>query len=318
MKTPLTCIAAAVALTLAVGDGAHAAPAENAPIAGVAGEANGVWLGLVSKRLPKLVAEHLGLAPGNGLVVEMVVPDSPAAKAGLQKDDVITKLGDQKLVLPEQLPLLLQGHKPGEVITLEVLRDQKPVNIEATLAARPAGYARNPQPKDDAANDDEDPMLADAGIQDLLGGIAGGDIQDMQKRVERLRRHVEKMQGGMAQGMAQGMANGHVNMQVFRLDQGKVQINDGDGSISIEKKDGKMTLTAKDKDGKLMFEGPYATDEDKARVPEEIRKRAGRFKFEDGAMRLEQMFPLPPGVDVPAAPDVPGIDGDVKPGEKAD
>ena len=158
-------------------------------------------------------------------------------------------------------------------------------------------------------------MQGEPNVADLLDNLAGGDIQDMQKRMEQLRLQVEKMQGGLAQGLAQGMANGQVNMQVFRLDQGKVQINDGDGSITIEKKDGKMTLTAKDKDGNLMFEGPYATDEDKARVPEEIRKRAGRFKFEDGGMRLEKMFPAP---DAPDAPEAPGIDGDVKPGEKAD
>ena len=311
MKSTLTCIAAAAFLAMAAGNQVIAAPDAVAPEAAAVGEAKDVWLGLVSKRLPKLVGEHLGLAPGNGLVVEMVVPDSPADKAGLKKDDVITKLGDQKLVLPEQLPLLLQGHKPGEVVTIEVLRDQQPVKIEATLADRPARFARDKQPQQ-AKQLDQDPMQGEPNVADLLDNLAGGDIQDMQKRMEQLRLQVEKMQGGLAQGLAQGMANGQVNMQVFRLDQGKVQINDGDGSITIEKKDGKMTLTAKDKDGNLMFEGPYATDEDKARVPEEIRKRAGRFKFEDGGMRLEKMFPAPD------APEAPGIDGDVKPGEKAD
>src|SRR5438045_9333575 len=47
------------------------------------------------------------------VVVADVVPDSPAAKAGLQKDDVIVKVGDQEVRNPDVFRETLLSHRPG-------------------------------------------------------------------------------------------------------------------------------------------------------------------------------------------------------------
>ena len=264
------------------------------------------WLGVATKRLPRIVAEHLGLAPGTGLSVEMVVPDSPAARAGLQKDDVLTTYGDQKLMLPDQLSTLVKTSEVGQTVALAVLRDGKSMPIQAVLGARPAEYAQQgPQ-----AKEDEDPALAGGGagsggfedLEAMLGGaLEGGNLADMETSIQRMREHVERMQKEM---MRDGVPGG-VHAQVFRLDQGRVQIHDGQGSISIEKKDGKMTLTAKDKEGNVQYEGPYGTDEEKAKVPDNIRKRADRFAFEDAGKAMPDLM-------------MPKIEGDVNPGDQVD
>jgi hypothetical protein len=71
-----------------------------------------------------------------GLVVDELVPDSPAAKAGLKEYDVLQKLDDQLLVNPEQLATLVRMHKSGEEITLTVIREGKPTEVKVTLAER--------------------------------------------------------------------------------------------------------------------------------------------------------------------------------------
>src|SRR5438270_1955406 len=46
------------------------------------------YLGVETSDVPRVVSEQLGLAKGFGLVVDYVVPDGPAAAAGVQQNDV--------------------------------------------------------------------------------------------------------------------------------------------------------------------------------------------------------------------------------------
>ncbi len=66
-----------------------------------------------------------------------VFPDSPAQKAGLKPGDVITSFGGQKVENFDQLTLQLVPHKPGDEVTVEILRDDKPMTIKVTIARRP-------------------------------------------------------------------------------------------------------------------------------------------------------------------------------------
>jgi M6 family metalloprotease-like protein len=69
------------------------------------------------------------------LVVEELQPDSPAAKAGVKKGDLVARIGEQAVSTPQAFREWLQTHGPGESIKLGVLRDDKPLELSATLAA---------------------------------------------------------------------------------------------------------------------------------------------------------------------------------------
>lgn len=281
-------------------------PAEQAPV--------GAWLGVLTKPLPKLIGEHLGLAPGEGLAVEMVVPDSPAATAGLQVNDVLVKLDEQKLVLPDQLAILLDGAQPGQTRKLEVLRDGKSMKLEAKLGERPAEFARRERRGGD------EPALRGSngqgidGMQGMLNILPRDgqvDLAQIEKQVEQMRAEMQQRVERMRIEAGVGGANGQVQMQVFRLDQGRIQIGDNEGTITIERQDGKKTLKATDKQGNVLFEGPYDTDEEKAAVPDPIRKRAERFNIQDGGVR-GFMERCDEGAEANR------IEGDVKPGDRLD
>src|SRR5277367_1581568 len=92
------------------------------------------WLGLSTEEASEALASQLGLKPGQGLLVDFVAPDSPAAKAGIQKFDVIEQLGDQTLVDPVQLRKLVQMQKEGDAIKLTLYRGGKKQTTSATLA----------------------------------------------------------------------------------------------------------------------------------------------------------------------------------------
>ena len=94
------------------------------------------WLGVSTEEASEALASQLGLKPGQGLVVVYVAPESPAAKAGLQKYDVIEGIGDQMLVDPIQFRKLVQMQKEGDTIKLTFYRAGKKQTVSATLSKR--------------------------------------------------------------------------------------------------------------------------------------------------------------------------------------
>ncbi len=97
------------------------------------------WLGVVLGELAPAVASQLPLDPGTGLIAEHVTPESPAAKAGLQKHDVLVRLGDQVLIAPKQLQTLVANRKAGDTIEIAFLRKGQPQTVTATLATHQPG-----------------------------------------------------------------------------------------------------------------------------------------------------------------------------------
>src|SRR5881409_4326327 len=96
------------------------------------------YLGVETSQVPDVVSEQLGLAKGLGLVVDYVEPNSPAASAGVQQNDILKMLNDQILIEPSQLRRLLQTIPDGTEVTLTILRKGKEQKITAKLAKKEA------------------------------------------------------------------------------------------------------------------------------------------------------------------------------------
>ena len=94
------------------------------------------FLGVETSDVPSVVSEQLGLARGFGLVVDYVVPDGPAAAAGVQQNDIIKMLNDQILTEPDQLSKLVRSYSEGTTVTLTVLRKGKEEKIGVKLTKK--------------------------------------------------------------------------------------------------------------------------------------------------------------------------------------
>ncbi len=81
---------------------------------------------------------YLGVAvstESGGLVVADVEPGSPAAKAGLQKSDVIVKVDGKEVKNAEVFRSLLQIHSAGELVTITIVRGKESLAVTANLSA---------------------------------------------------------------------------------------------------------------------------------------------------------------------------------------
>ncbi len=72
-----------------------------------------------------------GLLTGAG--VEAVNPDSAGDRAGLERGDVITKVDDDVITGSEALIATIRGHRPGDEVTLTIVRSEKPQQVTVTL-----------------------------------------------------------------------------------------------------------------------------------------------------------------------------------------
>ncbi len=103
--------------------------------AGKEGSGN-YWIGVPVSPVDATLRSHLqGLPEGVGLIANDVVAESPAAKAGLKKFDIMKALGDKPLKDSEGLIAAVQATE-GKPTPLEILRAGAPVRIEITPVRR--------------------------------------------------------------------------------------------------------------------------------------------------------------------------------------
>lgn len=73
----------------------------------------------------------------NGVVIREVVADSPAANAGLQVDDVITKINDAEIANASEAVDAIRALQVGDTVSIEVTRGDATETVEATLEGIP-------------------------------------------------------------------------------------------------------------------------------------------------------------------------------------
>lgn len=111
------------------------------------------WLGVSGITVDPDLADSLGLATHSGFLIENIVSDSPASKAGLHASnqtktvdgikykfggDIITGIDNTKVTKLEDLLNYLQDYKyAGDTMIMHIVRDNKTMDVTLTLQERP-------------------------------------------------------------------------------------------------------------------------------------------------------------------------------------
>jgi len=96
-----------------------------------------VWLGVEGNDLDGATAQALDV--DGGAIVERVKAGSPAERAGLAARDVIVGVNGKPVTSMGMLVVSVRSHRPGEVCTLDVVRDNQHHAMLVTVAERPPG-----------------------------------------------------------------------------------------------------------------------------------------------------------------------------------
>lgn len=288
-----------------------AEPAEPAPRAEVEAmpavpDSPRAYLGVGGSQVPELLGEHLGLAPGEGVVVRSLDPEGPAAKAGLADKDVITRVGGKQVGSHEQLREAVAALKPGDQLDLDFIHRGEARTGRVTLGSAPA-EPRIPGGRINGAG----------GLAELDDLMLDGMPHDQAKRIrEAIEQNLKAFGGAEDAGKMEEMLGQQFQQQMQRMFQGlelpevleapqeeqggihlksssSIRMMDDQGSVELKSQDGGKTVRVFGKDGQVQWEGPYDTPQDKDAAPPEVRERIDRLNidmdFKGNGLRLRML-----------------------------
>lgn len=254
-------------------------------------------LGIVPGTVPQAVVAQLELSGFPGVLVTRIMPDSPAAKAGLKENDVIVKLGDISLAGPQSVTEALTDKVPGDKVTAvfyrkgkretaDITLDGGTLSAEEILAAQgdprtqprvvpsvrrqmapPAGMAGRPalpqrildmqQMMDDFLKDS---AIDDSRMDDIISRM------DLTPGAAQMLRSLQGLHQMPMPPMGKVSGGGH--------SASTVQMSDANGTIVVSSSSQTgTTVHVTDASGKVLYSGPYNTQEEKEAVPEAVRER---------------------------------------------
>jgi len=256
------------------------------------------WMGVGIQETDEPLSAQLGLKTGEGLIVNYVATNSPAAEAGIQKNDVLVNLEGQMLVDPIQFRKLIQMHGEGDKVKLEYYRAGKRTSANVKLALhkfdgmgidgeyRPFGGGK--------------PFLFQSKLPDLPEFDTAKLTTQLQQAKDQAGKAMIEAKLALEEAMKQSLNGTDGLNQKLQLLQQKlgnlanggasihndatvVVKNDGGAVRTIVKKDDSGTyivvadpakrLTAHDPNGKLLFDGSIDSVEQQQKVAPEIWKK---------------------------------------------
>ncbi len=97
------------------------------------------YVGLFGEDLPVEESAKLTQSHNGAVRITDVTADSPAARGGLRKDDVIVAVNNKAFESWNELRLTIAKRRPGDVILMSILRKGQGSLVRISVAERPAG-----------------------------------------------------------------------------------------------------------------------------------------------------------------------------------
>jgi serine protease Do len=124
------------------------------------------WLGIGIQPVTAAIAKAFGLNEPRGALVGDVTPDSPAARSGIAKGDIILEFNGQPIAESRHLQLKVAQTAPGTTVRLKLFRDGQPREVSVTLGELPTEQQR-------ASEDNErDSTLDGVSVDEMTPHIA--------------------------------------------------------------------------------------------------------------------------------------------------
>jgi serine protease Do len=162
------------------------------------------YLGIeMAREVSPDVANQLGMKEGKGVVVARVVPSSPAAKAGLKPDDVITSVDGRTVPDNRALQRTVGSLPIGKQAKVEVLRDGKSTDLTLMLEEQPKGYGERTVPTSRSRIEGEGVTVEKFGLE--LNDLPGDRAEAYGVKNGALVTNVEPNSAASEAGIGRGM-----------------------------------------------------------------------------------------------------------------
>lgn len=296
------------------------------------------YIGVLTREVPPELRDQFSLAEGFGLMVEDVMPDSPAEKGGIKVHDVLLKFEDQQLVSTEQLMVLVRAKHKGDTVNLTMISGGKEKQVPVIIGEHLMAVHQPRQPS----------KIAGGWPQNGMHVFNGGNWQPFQNQGNQLNEQMQRLQKEMqeyqqrVQDWARQGNNGAMpqppafntpdnapkprgnqvngapvatphpaggNVQQFNFSEAHATANvtrrDDSGEYTLKREDGKSTFIARPNNGKEQS-WPVNDDTERKAIPEEFRDKLRMMDGAGGGIRID-INPGPNGGSVDPQPGQGGM-----------
>jgi len=291
--------------------------------------ASGAYLGVAMAEIPTLARAQLDLPEDVGVAVSYVAKDSPAHKAGLKANDIITRLNDQLIINAQQLQTLIKTKKVDEEVTLTYYRKGKKQTTKAKLAKGKMIAQDGAQPlRRQNGQWQQFPFPGGLGMMRQFN-LNPQNQEKFQKRMDDLKKQLGQLENMNPEDWQDLFGPGPGNFQPFKFDfdfnlpkgnggklnpgngfefnaqtSSSMTISDEAGTFTLTINNGKKRFKAKDAEGIELFDGPVDTEKQrdgldviliqKLRQLEGMAKGKGGININGNRLNRQFRFEFPP------------------------
>ncbi len=236
------------------------------------------YLGIYATKVNPNVSHQLKLTENLYLNVELVAKNSPAEKAGIQKFDLLLQMDDQILVNQEQLKYLVRSKMPTDKVILTLLRQGEKQKITVKLGET---NLTEEDPLRNSGLSNRFPQYDPFGMDSFGKDPFLHNPQNLQDLIERFNqiggRHRKILPPAQSDDEP---LHPKANIESFssQTSQSQVMITDEEGTLEWTEKDGQKSLRATDPNGKVLFDGPIDTKEDRKGLNKNLKSRLEKLE----------------------------------------
>jgi membrane-associated protease RseP (regulator of RpoE activity) len=150
-------------------------------------------LGIVALEISPELRMHLGAPRDRGVLVDAVMPNTLAAKAGLKVGDLVLEIDNAPVGSANDVIAAVGKHKKGDQIMLDVMRTGIPTTLRATLDQDPPTWPRFEQRFRSFGSGGGAGDL-DRWFDDVAPFGAGDMDRQLRQQLEDMRRRLEEME----------------------------------------------------------------------------------------------------------------------------
>ena len=198
------------------------------------------WLGVMIQDVTRELAESFGMSKPGGALVAKVLPDSPAARAGIKAGDIIMVFNDHEIDMSSELPPVVGTTSVGQQIYVKLLREGKQKILNVKISALPG------EEKITSSKTSKGKSISDNRLN-----VRVNDLTQMQRDQLQLEEHgvlVEEVTAGAAEDA--GIIKGDV---ILLIDNKKIISSKVLKDLVVSLPSGKAVPILIQRDGNPMF-----------------------------------------------------------------
>ena len=134
------------------------------------GQVRRAWLGVQLAELTPEIAEGFGLATDTqGVLIQQVIDNTPAARAGIKRNDVIVEFNRQPVSDLQKFRLRVADTPSGTTVPVTLLRDGKRIATSVTLDDREKAMAANAPARSEGEQPEATKAVGGLKVRELSG-----------------------------------------------------------------------------------------------------------------------------------------------------